>query len=243
VRSDYSRLASDYDAIRGDEVVERTFWVPALREVGRLGPGDRILDLGAGTGRFSQHLASFARVVATDASRDMLAQAQAKGDFPLVLGDAQRLPFRAEAFDAAVAVMVLHHLPDIGVATRELARVARRVVIGTADMANHKIGILEDAFPSLLEIDRARFPPIATIVNALETAGFRDVVVEDRFLQRFLPVPEQLDRVRRKYISTLDLIPADEFARGLAFLERELPRRFGTTYEFRTGFTFVGASR
>lgn len=239
---DYTRLAADYDAVRVDEATDRTFWLPALREVGRLSSGERILDLGAGTGRYARLLAEFARVVALDLSPDMLARARGKGGFDSIRGDAHRLPFRDGAFDATVAVMVLHQIADSPDVLKEVARISRRVAIATADLRGRSLGILEEAFPSLLPIDRARFPAIEEIVEALGHAGFSRLVLERRVLRRTLPVAVQLERVRRKYISTLDLIPPEEYERGLAFLERELPRRHGDTYETAIEFTFVGAS-
>lgn len=240
---DYSRLASDYDAIRGNETVDREFWLAALRDVGHLAPGERILDLGAGTGRFSRLLAQRARVVAFDLSPEMLRQSLEKGDFARVRGDAHRLPFRSDSFDATVVVMVLHQLADYRAALCEVARVSRRIAIATSDIRGRELGILAEAFPSLLEIDRKRFPPISGIVTALEAAGFRGIAVETRPLRRSLPVSEELERVRRKYISTLDLLPLEEFSRGLALLERELPRRYGDVYDYTWTFTFAGASR
>jgi len=243
VRVDYSRLAADYDDVRGDEDSDRRFWLPALRDVGLLRAGDRILEIGSGTGRYARLLAESARVVALDASRSMLERARGKGPFERVLGDAHRLPFRDDSFDAAVAVMVLHQLDDFRAALREAVRVADRVAIATTDIARRDLGILAEAFPSLLAIDGRRFPSVPDIVAALEGAGCVDVRTTNRSMHRTLPVSTQLDRVRRKYISTLQLIPAEEFGSGLEFLERELPRRYGRVFAFESEFTFVGASR
>ena len=120
---------------------------------------------------------------------------------------------------------------------------AHRVVVATSDMSTRRLGILEEAFPSLLAVDRKRFPPIPAIVDTLRAAGFRDPIVEERTYVRRLTTGEQLDRVRRGYLSTFDLLPLGEFERGLRFLEDEMPRRYGDRYEIDARFTFVGATR
>ncbi|MEK6987275.1 MAG: methyltransferase domain-containing protein [Candidatus Thermoplasmatota archaeon] len=240
---DYSRMAKDYDVVRGDEAVDRHFWLAALVEVGRITPGERVLDLGAGTGRFSRLVAEIAHVVAVDPSPAMIDQARAKGTPNLILADAHALPFRRDAFDVTLLIMVVHQLADYRKAMREVARVSHRAVIATSDMRTRTLGILEEAFPSLLAIDRARFPPVDELVTALKHAGFLRVEVEERPHGRTFTVAQELERVKRKYISTLDLLPPGEFDRGLAFLEKELPRRYGDTFETSASFTFVGASR
>ncbi len=240
---DYSKLAEDYDAVRGSETVDREYWFAGLSDMGRLRKGDRILDLGAGTGRFSRLAAEVGAVVAADLSPDMLSKARGKGPFDLVRADAHALPFRDDAFDLVLLVMVLHQLADYPRALREVARVSRRAVIATSDMSTRSMGLLDDAFPTLLKIDRARFPPIPAIVDSLRSAGFTEVNVEQRLYRRVVPVAQEIDRVRRKYISTFDLLPPGEFESGLAFLERELPRRCPGGFDASAAFTFVGASR
>ncbi len=236
-------MARDYDAVRADDEVDRRFWLPALVEAGGLRPGERIADLGAGTGRFSRLVGEFARVVAVDRSRAMIAEARRKGTPNLVQADAQALPFAADAFDAAILVMVVHQMADYRAALREVARVACRGVVATSDMRTRSLGILEEAFPSLLPIDRVRFPPVEDIASALKEAGFLRVQVQSKPYVRSLPVAKELERVRRKYISTLDLLPPGEFDRGVAFLEKELPRRYGDTFETSATFSFLCGSR
>jgi ubiquinone/menaquinone biosynthesis C-methylase UbiE len=240
---DYARLAADYDAVRGSEALDREYWFAALSALGGLRRGDRILDLGAGTGRFARIAAEAGPVVAADLSLDMLFRARGKGPFSVVRADAEALPFRGDAFDLTLVVMVLHQLADFPRALREVARVSRRAAIATSDMRTRTMGILDEAFPSLLRIDRARFPPIDRIVDTLHAAGFTQVAVQERPYHRSLSVAEELDRVRRKYISTFDLLPPGEFERGVAFLEQELPNRHGDRFETSAVFTFLGASR
>jgi len=243
VAVDYSRHAADYDRVRADETTDREFWLRGLAELGGLRNGERVLDLGAGTGRFAKLLCPTNRVVAIDSSEAMLTVARPKGPFECVRGDGHRLPFRAHAFDLTMAVMVLHHLGDYASALRDVARVSHRVVVATSDMATRRLGILEEAFPSLLAIDRSRFPPIPAVLRALEAAGFRNTIVEERAYVRRLTTDEQLDRVRHRYLSTFDLLPAGEYERGLRFLETEMPRRYGDRFEVSAHFTFVGATK
>jgi ubiquinone/menaquinone biosynthesis C-methylase UbiE len=243
VAVDYSRRAAEYDRARADETTDRDFWLRGVVEVGRLRNEERVLDLGAGTGRFARLLSITNPVVALDSSKAMLTVAKGKGPFECVHGDGHHLPFRADTFDLAMVVMALHHLQDYAAALREVARVSHRVVIATSDMSTRRLGILEEAFPNLLAIDRKRFPPIPAIVRALEAAGFRDPIVEERVYSRKLTTEEQLDRVRHRYLSTFDLLPPGEYERGLRFLETEMPRRYGDRFEITARFTFLGGTR
>ena len=240
---DYSRLAAEYDRGRADDALDRDYWLRGLREVGRIRPGQRVLDLGAGTGRFSRLFSETNDVVAVDPSREMLGLARGKGPFGMVRGDAHRLPFRVDSFDTTILVMVLHHLADLRGALAEISRVSRGVVVATSDLAHRKLGIMEEAFPGLLQIDHGRFPSTEAIVRVLEAARFREVRMERRPYHRVLTSAQQVERVRRRYLSTFDLLPPGEFERGLRFLEVELPRRYGDRFEMHDEFTFLAATR
>jgi hypothetical protein len=160
-----------------------------------------------------------------------------------VHADGHRLPFRRDVFDVTMVVMVLHQLVDYEAALDEIARVSRRVVIATTDMSTRRLGILEEAFPSLLETDRKRFPTIEALAAAVQSAGFQGVRTEERPHVRRLTADQQLDRVRRKYLSTFDLLPPGEYERGLRFLEVELPGRYGEGFEMKGNFTFLAGTR
>jgi len=98
--------------------------------------GRRVLDVGAGEGRFARELAlRGAQVVALDRSKAMLRAGEQAGEGPrpeLVQGDALALPFADGSFDVVVAVTVLCFIERAVVAVREIARVTRpggRVVL------------------------------------------------------------------------------------------------------------------
>jgi demethylmenaquinone methyltransferase/2-methoxy-6-polyprenyl-1,4-benzoquinol methylase len=90
-------------------------------------PGERVLDLAAGTGASSVpfHLAG-GRVVACDFSAGMLRVGRSRRpELGFVAGDALALPFGAGAFDAVTISFGLRNVADVDAALVELARVTR----------------------------------------------------------------------------------------------------------------------
>ncbi|PSK96361.1 2-octaprenyl-6-methoxy-1,4-benzoquinone methylase /demethylmenaquinone methyltransferase [Haloactinopolyspora alba] len=109
-------------------------WRRAVVRSVAAGPGDRVLDLAAGTGTSSQPFRQAgADVVACDFSLGML-RAGKRHDPSLwfVAGDALRLPFADATFDAVTISFGLRNVHDTEAALRELHRVTRpggRVVV------------------------------------------------------------------------------------------------------------------
>lgn len=100
-------------------------WRRLTREALILQPGERVLDLAAGTAVSAVELArSGATVVACDFSLGMLGEGRGRG-VPLVAGDALALPFPDAVFDAVTIAFGLRNVADPGQALRELARVTR----------------------------------------------------------------------------------------------------------------------
>ncbi len=101
------------------------FWRRATRSALRIGPGDKVLDLAAGTAVSTVELAnSGAWCVAADFSVGMLA-AGAERRVPKVAGDGTKLPFADEVFDAVTISFGLRNIVDHVAALREMARVTR----------------------------------------------------------------------------------------------------------------------
>jgi demethylmenaquinone methyltransferase / 2-methoxy-6-polyprenyl-1,4-benzoquinol methylase len=90
-------------------------------------PGDRVLDLAAGTGTSSEPFeAAGAFVVPCDFSLGMLrCGKRARPGLPFTAGDATRLPFADGAFDAVTLSFGLRNIVDPDAALREIARVTR----------------------------------------------------------------------------------------------------------------------
>ncbi|VEG49684.1 Menaquinone biosynthesis methyltransferase ubiE [Mycolicibacterium chitae] len=101
------------------------FWRRATRAALEIGPGDRVLDLAAGTAVSTVELAkSGAWCVACDFSVGML-KAGAQRTVPKVAGDATKLPFDDESFDAVTISFGLRNVVDHVEGLREMARVTR----------------------------------------------------------------------------------------------------------------------
>jgi SAM-dependent methyltransferase len=138
---------------------------------------------------------------------------------------AEVLPFKEAWFDRAVARLVVHLL-DRPRAFAELARVVApggRAAVASFDSSHFEGYWLNALFPSLEAIDRARFPSAETLTAELRGGGFRDVRIVRRRQDARVTREAALERVRGRYISTLRLLPEQEYRDGLERAERELP--------------------
>ncbi|OFT76144.1 bifunctional demethylmenaquinone methyltransferase/2-methoxy-6-polyprenyl-1,4-benzoquinol methylase [Corynebacterium sp. HMSC30G07] len=101
------------------------YWRCRTRERLQLKPGEKVLDLAAGTAVSTVELAkSGAWVVACDFSQGMLAAGKDR-DVPKVVGDAMYLPFADNTFDAVTISYGLRNVHDFEAGLREMARVTK----------------------------------------------------------------------------------------------------------------------
>ncbi len=123
-----------------------------LREVLAPRAGERVLEVGPGTGYYSLDAAGWLAPDGTldilDLQQEMLdhtmAKARARGITNMVSarGDATALPYPEDSFDAAYVVATLGEIPDQNGALRELRRVIRpggRLVVGEALLDPHRV--------------------------------------------------------------------------------------------------------
>ncbi len=100
-------------------------WRKRTRERLNLKPGEKVLDVAAGTAVSTEELAkSGAWCVACDFSPGMLAAGHGR-DVPKVVGDGMHLPFADETFDAVTITYGLRNIHDHRAALREFARVTK----------------------------------------------------------------------------------------------------------------------
>ncbi|MCP2320678.1 demethylmenaquinone methyltransferase / 2-methoxy-6-polyprenyl-1,4-benzoquinol methylase [Nocardia amikacinitolerans] len=101
------------------------YWRWATRKALGLRPGERVLDLAAGTGVSTLEFGkSGAWCVATDFSKGMLAAGRFR-NVPMVAGDAMALPFADDSFDAVTISYGLRNVSDPDLALREMLRVTK----------------------------------------------------------------------------------------------------------------------
>ncbi|PFG42119.1 demethylmenaquinone methyltransferase/2-methoxy-6-polyprenyl-1,4-benzoquinol methylase [Isoptericola jiangsuensis] len=135
VASMFDGIASRYD-LTNDLISlgQDRRWRRATVDAVAASPGEKVLDLAAGTGTSSEPFArDGAVVVPSDFSLGMLRVGKARrDDLPFVAGDATRLPFADASFDAVTISFGLRNVVDTSTALHEMLRVTRpggRVVI------------------------------------------------------------------------------------------------------------------
>ncbi|UGT45821.1 demethylmenaquinone methyltransferase [Nocardia yamanashiensis] len=140
------------------------YWRWATRQALGLRPGERVLDLGAGTGVSTVEFGkSGAWCVATDFSQGML-QAGRFRNVPMVAGDAMALPFADESFDAVTISYALRNVSDPDLALREMLRVTKpggRLVV--AEFSTPTFGPFRTIY---MEYLMKALPKVATAVSS-----------------------------------------------------------------------------
>jgi SAM-dependent methyltransferase len=146
----YDRIGVDYENLRRPD--------PRLAAVIHLalGPAQHILNVGAGAGSYEP---TDRDVTAVEPSAAMIAK-RPPGAAPAVQGTAEALPFADASFDAAMAILTLHHWTDKIAGLQELRRVTTGpIVIVSYDPAARPWPV--DYFPALAALDEVAMPPLA----------------------------------------------------------------------------------
>ncbi|MDQ6958126.1 MAG: methyltransferase domain-containing protein [Mariprofundaceae bacterium] len=179
---EYARLAPNYD-VRWSTYVEATTRETMKRL--HLKPGQRLLDVGCGTGFLLEKVISTfpdTHIAGMDPSPEMLGMARGKclNGIDFMEGWAESLPFRDDSFDVVVSCNAFHYWRQPAMALDEIARVLKpegRLLI-TDWCGDHLACRICDLY--LRAFNRAHFRTYgAKECEALiATAGFHDIGVE-----------------------------------------------------------------
>jgi SAM-dependent methyltransferase len=198
----------------------------AAQIVTAIGDASRIVNVGAGTGNYEPTDREL--VVAVEPAEAMIAQ-RAAGAAPVVRAFAESLPFRDRAFDAALAVLTLHHWRDRARGLAEMRRVATRQVVYMFETSmTDEFWLLTDYFPEILDIDSERdLPSSAELGEHLDVRRVETVLVPDDCIDGFGGCywnrPEAyLDRAVRAGMSSFAKLDDEIEDRGVAKLRDDL---------------------
>jgi SAM-dependent methyltransferase len=184
-----------------------------------------VVNVGAGTGSYEP---ADREVTAVEPSQAMIDQ-RPPGSAPCVRAAAEALPFGDGSFDAALAVMTVHHWDDLDRGLAELARVARdRIVILTWDPGvAAESWLTAEYLPELRELDVFRFASPATLAERLGGAEVIPVPIpadcRDGFIEAFWARPEAyLDPTVRQGMSGMRAMDPVVVERAMARLAADL---------------------
>jgi ubiquinone/menaquinone biosynthesis C-methylase UbiE len=229
---DATDIAANYDLGRsyGPEVLD--LWMDTVSSYVDRRAVASILDLGCGTGRFSEALAVHfdAEVIGIDPSKKMLEQARSKQPDVQVryqIGRGEAIPLPDDSVDLVFMSMIFHHLHDPALTARECRRVLRDG--GTAFL---RAGTRErissypyvDFFPASRPVLERCLAKCVDVCQVFENAGFRTVAV-DLVTQEVAPTFQRYaERIAAGADSVLAGLNQSDFEAGLEALRSHAAR-------------------
>jgi SAM-dependent methyltransferase len=219
-------------------------WREAIRRHLSPAPGMTLADIGAGTGVFAAAFSDWfgLGVLAVEPSAAMRAQIPRRPGIRVLEGHADALPLPDDSADAAWLSTVIHHIPDLAAAAREVRRVLRPgapVLIRQAFPGRASRIELVRWFPETARtIDT--YPSVEQTCQAFATAGFRRDALEQipqTSRSGLAWVLGQVDTLRRAD-TTMRGLTEEEFRRGKERLRRAV-RHAGETASQEPGTSWL----
>ena len=197
-----------------------------------LHPGQRLLDVGCGLGRPALRLAEHLDVDVTGIAVSPWQIGQATrgaeqhggaGQATFQLADAMSLPFDDDSFDAALALEVLIHVPDVPLALREISRVLRpggRLVMSDITGAKPMTAGQRKIFTSVMPFNWP-VPSLQEYCSTLRAAGFEvveSIDVTDHVRRSYLEIPQGITARRDELVVACGQEVFDRLDQGIRSL-------------------------
>ena len=238
-RAHYDRLAGSYDenwAYSPDFIAWMTGQILDRLEIS---PGERVLDLGCGTGLYSRGLADLAgQVLCADPSRKMLDQLPAGPEYVPIQATAEdivsgrvRLPH--ERLDAILVKESIHHVEDPPAVVAGLAKLlapgGRLLVVMLPTTIAYPL------FTAALELFERLQPDPEVIAALMRDSRLEAEVAYEEFELSF-EKQRYLKMVRARYMSLLSHFSDTELAAGVSEIDEQYP---GDRLNFPDRLAFV----
>ncbi|HEX6762303.1 MAG TPA: methyltransferase domain-containing protein [Gaiellaceae bacterium] len=217
-------------------------WREAVRRHLRPSQGMTLVDIGAGTGQFAAAFSDWfdIGVIAIEPSAAMRGRIPRTPAIQVLEGAASALPLPDESADAAWLSLVIHHVPDLRAAAREIRRVLRRgapvlVRQGFPDRYEPSGTLKWDSieivrwFPETARV-AGTFPSLQETCEAFAAAGFQQDTLEQVRETRPASLADFLGQVDtfRRADTTMRALTDEEFIRGKERLRRAVLAADGT---------------
>src|SRR4029450_1060304 len=209
-------------------------WREAVRRHLHPSQGMTLVDIGAGTGAFAAAFSDWfgLSIFAVEPSAAMRTQIPGRRDIQVLEGDASSLPLPDGSADGAWLSLVIHHIPDLEAAAREI----RRVLRPGAPV------LIRQGFPGRLErVENVRwfpetartvdtYPSVEQTCQAFAAAGFSREALEqipETYTASLAEFLAQLDTFRRAD-TTIRALTEEEFQRGKERISQAVQGAKGT---------------
>lgn len=252
----YNAIGMNYNSYRNADARI----VAVLKELLGLPQGAVVVDVGAGTGNYSNALAALGyQVIAVEPSEVMREQCKPCPNVAWLAGSAESIPLPDASVDGLISTLAVHHFPDLSAAATEMWRVCGNspMVLFTIDPRRGEPFWFREYFPGMYGRLFDTFVPVQDLISAFSgnravTASVRDFPLPcdltDLNMHAGWNKPEvYLDPAARRGMSGFAMADQSEVQDGLKVLRRDLETgaweksngQLRTKGSYDLGFIFV----
>ncbi len=215
--------ARRYDSARALPGETASLWMTRLRDaLPRDCVPSKVLDLGAGTGRFAAALREVFRcpVVAVEPSEAMLNEGRGRNldRVTWCRGTAENIPLDAGSVDLVWLCQVLHHLENDTLALREIRRVLSAngcLAVRNGTKENEADIEWSHCFPEAKQLDDDRLPSRCDVVNLVSGHGFETIATTTIYQYFASSYAKYYNKISQRGLSSLIAISDEAFEAGL----------------------------